>query len=227
MKDDHSSFVFFGKVVLAPEIKLPETAYVVWGKRLFDIAFASVALTFVSPIIALVWCLVSLDGGNGFYGQLRIGKGRRQFTCWKLRSMVVNADARLQSHLLNDPVARSEWAKSRKLTKDPRITRLGQFMRKTSLDELPQLWNVLIGDMSIVGPRPVVSDELRLYGAAEQFYLAVRPGVTGIWQVSGRNSVSYETRVAFDTEYCGTITFLGDIKLILKTVMVVINRTGQ
>jgi exopolysaccharide production protein ExoY len=226
MKDDHSVFRLIDAVVVADTVRVPATAYMIWGKRLFDIAFASVALILLSPLIAVIWCIVSLDGGTGFYGQERVGKGRRLFTCWKLRSMVVDADERLLAHLASDGTADAEWHSNRKLSNDPRVTALGHFIRKTSIDELPQLWNVLIGDMSIVGPRPVVGDELRMYGAAKASYLALRPGITGLWQVNGRNAVSYDARVAFDKEYCRTITFFGDLRLILKTVMVVINRTG-
>ncbi len=227
MKDDHSSFVLYDAVSMAASRVVPATRYVKWGKRLFDVVFAALALAVLSPIIAMVWVIVSLDGGNGFYGQERVGKGRRVFTCWKLRSMVVNADARLITHLGADPTAREEWAANRKLLNDPRITIIGRFIRKTSVDELPQLWNVLIGDMSIVGPRPVVEDELLMYGPAVVSYLSIRPGITGLWQVSGRNSVTYDARVAFDQKYCKTITFFGDLGLILRTVFVVVNKTGR
>lgn len=227
MKDHHSWVKIHDPDVLGHSARPPKTFYVIWGKRLFDIVCSAVALVFLSPIIALVWLIISAEGGKGFYGQERIGMGRRAFKCWKLRSMVVDAEACLQEHLKNNSIAEAEWVKNRKLTKDPRITPLGQFIRKTSIDELPQLWNVLIGDMSIVGPRPVVFEELHMYGVAQESYLAIRPGITGLWQVNGRNSVSYESRVAFDTKYCGSITFGGDIILILKTLLVVIKRTGQ
>lgn len=233
MKDDHSVFTIHERAIVESRdiavnfVRPPATFYVIWGKRLFDIVFSAVALIVLSPFIAIVWCIVSLNGGNGFYGQVRIGKGRRSFSCWKLRSMVVDADTRLQAYLESNPKAAQEWAASRKLAKDPRITRFGNFIRKTSIDELPQLWNVLLGDMSIVGPRPVVAEELVMYGPVQAAYVSMRPGITGMWQVNGRNSVSYEARIAFDQRYCATVSFLGDLKLILKTILVVVNKTGQ
>ena len=141
--------------------------------------------------------------------------------------MSAGAQERLQTYLDENPEAREEWEKTRKLKDDPRITRVGRFLRKSSLDELPQIFNVLKGEMSIVGPRPVVKDELALYGRNSHAYLAMRPGITGLWQVSGRNEVNYDDRVAFDKAYCDTCSLQRDLAIILKTFKVVVLRNGH
>ena len=195
-------------------------------KRVFDICFAILTLPAVLPVIAVIWGAVRLDGGPGFFGHKRIGRDGRDFTCWKLRSMCLDADARLEAYLQNNPDAADEWARSFKLSRDPRITRLGRFLRASSLDELPQVWNVLRGDMSFVGPRPVPALELRMYGRAQKSYLALRPGITGLWQVSGRNDVSYSTRIAMDVLYRRNASVWLDIKIIFLTFAAVLRRTG-
>ena len=149
------------------------------------------------------------------------------FRCWKIRTMVPDADQRLAKLLETDPIAAAEWARDHKLEDDPRVTRLGQFLRKTSLDELPQLWNVLKGDMSFVGPRPIVIEEMSRYGMYQAAYLAMKPGVTGMWQVSGRNDVTYDERVQMDVSYFDRISFLLDVRLIAKTASAVFHRTGK
>ena len=196
-------------------------------KRLMDISAALALMALVGPVIVLFWALVRRDGGSGFYGQTRVGRGGRVFTCWKLRSMCMDAEARLAEHLAADPTAAAEWVLSQKLRHDPRITTVGHLIRKYSIDELPQLWNVLRGDMSLVGPRPVRDDELARYGTARAAYQSVRPGITGLWQVSGRNQISYSERVALDRDYAAHVTFTRDLSILLRTVRVVLRGTGH
>jgi undecaprenyl-phosphate galactose phosphotransferase len=160
-------------------------------------------------------------GASAVFGHRRIGRKGKEFTCLKFRTMVANADEVLKRLLDNDPDARVAWSKDFKLRHDPRITRIGSFLRKTSLDELPQLWNVLRGDMSLIGPRPIVEDELSRYEENVGYYLEVRPGMTGLWQVSGRNNVSYDTRVYLDTWYVKNWTLWYDVVVLLKTLKVV------
>ena len=167
------------------------------------------------------------DGGRPFFGHRRIGRDGRTFKCWKVRSMVPDAEARLREYLAENEEARAEWATSFKLTHDPRITRLGNFLRKSSLDELPQLWNILKGEMSIVGPRPVTKDELKFYGERVSYYIRMSPGLTGPWQVSGRNDLAYHERVALDVDYARNCNVATDIKVIFATAMAVLKRTGR
>ena len=202
--------------------------YAAWGKRAFDIVLAIAIAPFVGLTVALLAAAVTLsDGGRPFFGHVRVGRDGRLFRCWKLRTMVPDAEARLQDHLDSDPAAAAEWAVYRKLTDDPRITPLGEFLRRTSLDELPQLWNVLRGDMSFVGPRPVTPDELEMYGAARTAYWAVRPGITGLWQVSGRNEVTYDERVRLDGAYLRRIGLVTDLAIMLRTALVIVRPTGR
>ncbi|MES0828502.1 sugar transferase [Ruegeria sp. SCP11] len=197
------------------------------GKRVFDIVFAVLLLPVVAPVILVLWCLVRRDGGPGFFGHTRVGQDAKPFKCWKIRSMVVDAEARLQSYLDANPEAAAEWERDHKLTHDPRINRLGHILRKTSLDELPQIWNVLKGEMSFVGPRPVVAIELVKYGSSASAYLAQKPGITGLWQVSGRNDISYGERVAMDVDYLDRCSFVTDLKIISLTASAVLLRTGR
>ncbi|AUQ72461.1 sugar transferase [Phaeobacter inhibens] len=201
--------------------------YAMIGKRLLDILLALILFPVLSPVIALLWMISRRDGGPGFFGHTRIGKDGTPFTCWKIRTMINGAEDVLAEHLKTDAKAAQEWARDRKLSRDPRITNLGLFLRRSSLDELPQIWNVLRGDMSFVGPRPIVRCELSKYGSAAPIYLSQKPGITGLWQVSGRNDVSYEDRVSFDIDYLERRTFSFDIKLILLTGLSVIGRTGR
>ncbi|MEP4196173.1 MAG: sugar transferase [Aliishimia sp.] len=198
-----------------------------FGKRFFDLALVLILAPVLMPVILVLWLLVQRDGGAGFFAHSRIGRNGVQFNCWKVRTMVVDSKERLAQHLNENPEAAAEWARDHKLANDPRITRLGSLLRKTSLDELPQLWNVLRGDMSFVGPRPVVLDEMPKYGKHQETYLSMKPGVTGLWQVSGRNDVSYEERVLMDVDYSRRIGLLYDVSLILKTAATVMNRTGK
>ena len=196
-------------------------------KRILDICIASVALVFVAPLLITVMILIRLqDGGPALYSQSRYGRGGKTFKCYKLRSMVTNAKEQLEFILATDPVAREEWQTSQKLTDDPRITPLGHFIRKTSIDELPQLFNILCGDMSLVGPRPIVENEIQRYGTDFKEYCAVRPGLTGLWQVRGRSDTTYGERVALDVEYANSRTLMSDIVILFQTIPAVIFSRG-
>jgi exopolysaccharide production protein ExoY len=197
-------------------------------KRGFDIAAAIAGLVALSPLFLLIACLVKFsDGGSIFYGHRRIGRGGNMFRCYKFRTMVQDGDAVLTRHLMINPLAKAEWEATRKLKDDPRVTRVGTVLRKLSLDELPQILNILFGDMSVVGPRPVVKDELEIYGTSAVFYLKSRPGLTGLWQISGRNDVGYDTRIAFDRHYVENWSFLKDLRIIVMTVPAVCLARGS
>lgn len=193
-------------------------------KRLLDIAIVMVFLPVILPLVLLAALVISRDGTSAFYGQQRVGRGGRQFTCWKLRTMVANADERLERYLDSNPEARTEWDTTQKLKSDPRVTRVGRFLRKTSMDELPQLYNVLIGDMSLVGPRPMLPEQRTLYSGRE--YFTLRPGITGLWQISDRNDCSFADRASFDAKYAREMSFALDGSILAKTVGVVFRATG-
>jgi undecaprenyl-phosphate galactose phosphotransferase len=196
-------------------------------KRFFDILVASVIAVLFCPLILLVALAVRCSNGpNIIFSHTRIGRDGREFQCYKFRSMVHDAQERLQELLTRDPVARQEWDRDHKLKNDPRVTVVGRLIRKTSLDELPQLWNVIRGDMSVVGPRPVIETELERYGDARTHYLAVRPGLTGPWQVSGRNDIGYAERVEMDTHYVQNWNLLRDTVIVLKTATVILAKRG-
>ncbi|MGF6563132.1 undecaprenyl-phosphate galactose phosphotransferase WbaP [Erwinia aphidicola] len=195
-------------------------------KRSFDIVGALSIITMLMPALAVLIFMVSRDGGAPIYGHERVGLNGRKFKCLKFRSMVVNSKEVLDEVLRTDPAAREEWDKDFKLKNDPRITRVGHFIRKTSLDELPQLWNVVRGEMSLVGPRPVIEAELERYAGDVDYYFMAKPGMTGLWQVSGRNDVDYETRVYFDSWYVKNWSLWNDIAILFKTVGVVLKRDG-
>ena len=195
-------------------------------KRAFDLLGALSIIIALSPALLILGYLVSRDGGSPIYGHERVGMNGRKFKCLKFRSMVINSKEVLEEVLRTDPVARAEWDKDFKLKNDPRITKVGHFIRKTSLDELPQLWNVVKGDMSLVGPRPVIEDELGRYAGDVDYYLMAKPGMTGLWQISGRNDVDYETRVYFDSWYVKNWSLWNDIAILFKTVGVVLKRDG-
>jgi Undecaprenyl-phosphate galactose phosphotransferase WbaP len=196
------------------------------AKRAFDVVVAGGLLVALGIPMAAVAGIVALDGGSPFFSHKRIGKDGKSFGCLKFRSMRVNAEARLEEYLKSSEEARAAWETTRKLPSDPRITRVGRFIRKTSIDELPQLVNVLKGEMSLVGPRPVTESELDHYGDARQLYTAVKPGLTGMWQVSGRSDLTYARRVALDTWYVENWSPWHDIAILSKTVPVVLGRGG-
>ena len=196
--------------------------------RTLDVLLSLSALIFLAPLLLLVALLVYIvDPGPVLFGHRRLGKDGRTFRCWKFRSMVVDADVRLRALLESDPTARAEWEADHKLRNDPRITRIGQFLRKSSLDELPQFFNVLMGEMSLVGPRPIVGDEVAKYGRYFADYCRVRPGITGLWQISGRNDVSYRRRVALDVSYVRSKSVALDMGILLLTVPRVVARRGS
>ncbi|MGI1276096.1 undecaprenyl-phosphate galactose phosphotransferase WbaP [Klebsiella quasipneumoniae subsp. similipneumoniae] len=196
------------------------------SKRLFDIFGALSIIIVLSPLLIYISRKVKKDGGPSIYGHERIGKGGKPFKCLKFRSMVINSKEVLE-HLLNsDAAAKEEWDKTFKLKNDPRITKIGHFLRKTSLDELPQLFNVLKGEMSLVGPRPIITAELERYNDEVDYYLLSKPGMTGLWQVSGRSDVDYETRVYLDAWYVKNWSMWNDIAILFKTVGVVLKKDG-
>ncbi len=195
-------------------------------KRVMDLVFATLAIIVLSPLFILIAALVSTSGGPVLYRHARIGKNGKSFDCLKFSTMIPGATECLEEYLSYHPQARAEWESTRKLTFDPRATAVGRLLRRTSLDELPQLFNVLMGDMSLVGPRPVTAPELHYYGDKAELYRSVRPGITGLWQISGRNDVSYEQRVALDARYVREQSLWRDIAILLRTPRVVLARTG-
>jgi lipopolysaccharide/colanic/teichoic acid biosynthesis glycosyltransferase len=190
-------------------------------------AGALLLLLLLAPLMALVaWLIWRRDGAPVFFGHFRVGRDGDLFRCLKFRSMFRDAERMLQQLLEADPQARAEWEKDQKLSRDPRITPIGHFLRRTSLDELPQLFNVLRGEMSLVGPRPITTGELTRYGAARWHYLSVQPGMTGLWQVSGRNNTTYDERVALDRRYVEARSLRLNLSILLRTVGVVLARDG-
>lgn len=196
--------------------------------RILDVAIAVAALIALLPLFLLLSMAIRLhDGGPVFFGHQRIGKDGTAFRCWKFRSMVIDAEERLQRLLGEDPAAAREWCETQKLRNDPRVTPLGKVLRRTSLDELPQLFNVLRGEMSIVGPRPIVSSESVRYGHYYALYCRVRPGMTGLWQISGRSDISYLERIVLDAKYVASKTVLRDLKIMCLTVPRVLGFRGS
>jgi exopolysaccharide production protein ExoY len=188
-------------------------------KRLTDIALAGFGIVLLSPLLLLCFaaCLLS-SPGPALFGHRRVGFQGKYFRCLKFRTMVINGDECLEDYLAANPAAKTEWESTRKLRFDPRVTAIGSLLRKTSLDEIPQLFNVLRGDMSIVGPRPVTEDELARYSTSVRNYLVCRPGITGLWQVSGRSGTTYRKRVAFDSYYARHWSIFLDVKIIVATI---------
>lgn len=213
-------------ILLQTKNNLSYTYNRVW-KRLFDLAASLAGIIMLSPVFLLIAILLYIDSpGPVFFAHKRIGHDGRAFYCYKFRSMVVDAQAALEKYLARNPAARDEWERDFKLKDDPRITRVGRILRKTSLDELPQLFNVVKGEMSVVGPRPIVEKEIAKYGDFINDYYLVRPGITGYWQVSGRNDIDYATRVQMDSWYVRNWSLWLDIMLILKTFGAVLARKG-
>lgn len=198
----------------------------VWMKRAFDIAVSFLLIILLMPLLAWIAIRIRVSGPKILFKHRRVGQKGSTFNCYKFRTMALNSDQLLKELLERDPLARSEWEEKMKITNDPRITSIGHLLRKTSLDELPQLWNVLRGDMSLVGPRPIVDKEMSRYGNRIEFYTSVKPGITGLWQVSGRSDTDYKTRVQLDTWYVKNWTLWNDIAILFKTVKVVLNRSG-
>ena len=187
---------------------------------------AALVFVAISPVFLVLVLLMAFEKGPIFFGHYRVGRDGRMFRCLKFRSMVPDSERVLQELLARDPAARAEWARDQKLMNDPRITPIGRFLRKTSLDELPQLVNVIMGDMALVGPRPVTAQELHRYGRARFHYLSVTPGITGLWQVSGRNNTTYEERVELDKHYVENSSIWFDFKILLRTIVVLVTGDG-
>lgn len=203
----------------------PDGMYSRFFKRLFDFFTALIAAPAVLAVVLPLALVIALfSGGSPFYIQDRVGRNGKVFRMWKLRTMVRDADARLEQHLAENPAARAEWDKFQKLQDDPRITPFGTFLRRSSLDELPQLWNVIRGEMSIVGPRPFMPSQQELYPGQE--YYGMTPGLTGLWQVSTRNEASFAQRAQFDKIYFHNLSLRTDLSLILRTVGVLLHPTG-
>jgi exopolysaccharide production protein ExoY len=209
-------------IIGRPRSRRGATSWNALGEALWSLAnslLAMAALIFLLPLLlTIAGAVVIQDGGPILFSQRRIGQGGRRFSCYKFRTMATDAEARLADVLASDPAAAQEWANDYKLRVDPRVTRTGLFLRRSSLDELPQLLNVARGDMNLVGPRPIVDAEIPRYGRAFKHYTAVKPGLTGLWQVSGRNDVSYRRRVAMDGLYARRRSPALDIWILVRTI---------
>lgn len=190
-------------------------------KRAMDLMIAIIALVAAAPIMLIVAVILWLSAGPATFSHRRVGFGGKPFNCYKFRSMVANAEDVLKAHLEANPEAAVEWEQTHKLRNDPRVTFFGHMLRKSSIDELPQLFNVIRGEMSCVGPRPIVSEELRHYGDHAGEYLTVRPGLTGLWQVSGRSNIDYDNRVALDSYYVQNWSPTLDVVILLRTIVAV------
>ncbi|MCX7071002.1 MAG: sugar transferase [Gammaproteobacteria bacterium] len=196
------------------------------AKRGIDFVGSLMLLGLLSPVFTALYILVARSGGEVFYGHRRIGRNGEWFTCYKFRTMIPDAESVLKRVLAEHPELKAEWDRDEKLRKDPRVTKVGEFLRRTSLDELPQLFNVLRGDMSLVGPRPVTDVGKEHYRRAWRWYLAVRPGMTGLWQVSGRNDVGFRRRIVLDVYYIRNQHLWLDLQILFRTIRVVFGSTG-
>jgi lipopolysaccharide/colanic/teichoic acid biosynthesis glycosyltransferase len=196
-------------------------------KRVMDLVITVPVVIFGSPLLIFIYALLKIfDPGPALFTQLRVGKDGKTFTVYKFRTMRLDAQQRLDHLLTSDPAAAAEWAHFQKLKKDPRVTILGRLLRKSSLDELPQLLNIVRGEMSVIGPRPVTSAEIHRYGVDYPYYIAVRPGVLGLWQVSGRNRLTYPERIALDVKYVKTWTIWTDLLILVRAIPVVLFGRG-
>lgn len=215
------------KVTARPHVVAPASTcfYARAGKRALDLTLVCVSAPLALVFIGILAVMVALDGAKPFYTQTRVGKDGRFFKMWKLRSMVPNADQKLESYLERDPALRSEWNRTQKLENDPRVTPFGRFLRKSSLDELPQIWNVLLGDMSLVGPRPMMPSQIDLYPGHD--YYSLRPGISGRWQVFARNSTGFAERADYDTTYSKNLSLKEDCRILALTARVVLRATGH
>lgn len=197
-------------------------------KRAVDIVLSLIALFVLAPLILTTALLLLIfQGRTIFIAHRRVGRGGVMFPCLKFRTMVKNNEALLEKYLVANPAERAEWLSTRKLRNDPRVTPFGIFLRKSSIDELPQLINVVLGHMSIVGPRPIVQSELEFYGPNYVDYIRVRPGLTGLWQVSGRSDTDFNKRVQLDAYYVANRSLVGDVVIMVKTIPAVLNARGS
>jgi exopolysaccharide production protein ExoY len=211
----------------AAESEFPESAASMLAIRLLDVAVAALALILLAPVLLVVAAVIRGSGtGPVLFRQQRIGQNGLQFTCLKFRTMRVGADHYLDELLSKCPSARLEWEQDQKLRNDPRVTEFGSFLRRSSIDELPQLFNVIAGDMSIVGPRPIVAEEALRYGRYIRYYQATKPGITGLWQISGRNDTTYRRRIACDIRYLRSRSVKTNLKIMFRTVPVVLKSHG-
>jgi lipopolysaccharide/colanic/teichoic acid biosynthesis glycosyltransferase len=210
--------------VLPQQGAAQRSLYSRYGKTVLDLSIIALTLPITLPLIALFAVLIAFDGGNPFYTQLRVGRGGKLFRMFKLRTMVPNADLQLERYLADNPDARAEWDATQKLKRDPRITLVGRILRKTSLDELPQIFNVFTGAMSLVGPRPMMVEQTELYHGDD--YYALRPGMTGFWQISDRNECNFVGRVRYDSAYRRSVSLATDLFVIARTFVVVLRGTG-
>lgn len=221
------AFVLDGRAV---QLQLAERSggpvFAVLGDLVQRLAAAVLLLVFAPLMLWVAWRIWRVDGAPILYGGWRVGRGGQLFRCYKFRSMILDAQPALERLLRENPAARAQWEREQKLDDDPRVTAIGRFLRRSSLDELPQLFNVLRGDMALVGPRPITVPELERYGKARWHYLNVRPGMTGLWQVSGRSDVSYPQRVQLDRRYVEQHSLVGDVRILLRTVKVVLGHDG-
>ena len=211
-------------VVSAHKTLLAEDLFRI-AKRVLDITGSLILIAFLLPLFLTMAALIRLDGGSWLYAQKRLGEGGRPFTLWKLRSMVPDAERMLAEHIASDAGARTEWAANQKLTRDPRITAIGRILRKYSLDELPQLFNVLCGDMSLVGPRPMMVDQELLYPGL--VYAGLRPGLTGLWQISKRDDATFAARARFDAAYAAKLSLGEDFRIAFLTLGYFVRGRGQ
>lgn len=210
------------------DMKTKPRSFLQASKRLVDVGVSLLFFAAFGWLLLLVALIVYItSGGPVIYSQPRVGKSGRVFKFYKFRSMVADAASVLEHHLNEDPAARKQWTDFQKLENDPRVTKFGAIIRRTSLDELPQFWNVLNGDMSLIGPRPCMPSQKELYGGYWKHYCSVRPGLTGLWQVSGRNKLSYKKRVALDVRYVETLSIFNDIQIFFRTVWVVLIGHGS
>lgn len=216
----------FSLLLRARQVEYKSTQHIV--KRVFDVTAGMVLIFLLTPLMLLIAALIRAgDSGPALFQQTRVGRGGKSFRCWKFRTMACDAEQALQRLLASDPDAAREWAESQKLSHDPRITPVGAFLRRSSLDELPQLFNIIAGDMSFVGPRPIVAAERERYGEAFTHCFSVPPGLTGLWQISGRSDCSYATRVSLDSQYASEWHLLLDAKILVKTVPAVLMQKGS
>ena len=211
---------------LTSEMPIPTARGGLAAKRLMDTTLSIAFLILFSPLFLVCAAMIRRSGRGIFYSDRRVGRHGKIFYCHKFRTMVPNANELLADILQTNPEMRREWESGFKLKKDPRVTMIGRLLRKTSLDELPQLFNVLKGEMSLVGPRPMYEEEQERWGQAIRFYHSTRPGMTGIWQISGRNDTSYETRILLNVEYIRNWTFWRDVKILFMTPKVFLPGTG-
>lgn len=215
-----------GRIAADPlRLPRPRPVYETWGKRGLDVVLASLALILSLPVLLALMAALWIEGGKPLFVQRRLGRDGRVFRMFKLRTMVLDAESRLATCLAADPLLRAEWDRTQKLKADPRITPLGRLLRKTSLDELPQLINVIRGDMSLVGPRPMLPEQLPLYRNPAS-YLRLRPGLTGLWQVTARNEESFDLRAAIDRRYARKVTLTRDLGIMAVTFGALWRATG-